>query len=734
MRTGRQLTRISVPDNWIFGLSYSPDGKYLVSVGRQKQVCVWNLETQHEVPKLEDPQGDSLVVFSPDGKYLASALGSGGFKIWDFGTGKVYLNQPLEKTHFKSIAFDQTARLIALADTSGNIYVYKVETRQAVGKFKIPVQVNAICFDASGTQIFAGGRTGELLELDPGTGNVTLIIKHVNTINSLSLLDKGKTLIVSGNNNIVYVYTMSDKKIIAKLEGYSFTISRDERYIVSASNYNPVWIWDTQSWNRLRTLVGITDRVLSVDFSPDGIYMASTGFENKVRLWNFQTATLVKDLPAESIILPVVFSSDAHFLFGGGIDGEIYRWDPGSLSEVKWKGENQRINALAFNSASGLLVSGGYDQKIRFFDPIRMVQGADEIPCTSNINTIVCSSSGNFIAFGLSGYQIGLIDGKTNRFSSWFDLGQEQMGSISSLAFDPKENLLVAGGYNGSVVLFDVATRKFKRKLQQHQFAVKSVCFSPDGQYVISGGDDKEIKVYDLLADKELPAYQGHEDWVNAVAFTKGRPLLASASYDGTIRFWTLSQEQPLFSFVATGDENYVVYMNNGFYKSSKQGTEAVHYIVNGRIYLFEQFDFKFNRPDLILQQIGYLDSSVISIYHKAYLKRLEKLNIHIDTITKVSIPVVTLPKKLPDRVADRYFYIKVAATDSIYNVVRWNVYVNNTPVFGSRGLPVKEKSRIQEATFLIVLSTGRNRIAISCLNEQNMESLSEEFEIFLDR
>ena len=44
------------------------------------------------------------------------------------------------------------------------------------------------------------------------------------------------------------------------------------------------------------------------------------------------------------------------------------------------------------------------------------------------------------------------------------------------------------------------------------------------------------------------------------------------------------------------------------------------------KYYPSEQFDLKYNRPDIILDRLGYADSALVSAYHQAYQKRLKKM------------------------------------------------------------------------------------------------------------
>src|SRR5947209_4969541 len=70
------------------------------------------------------------------------------------------------------------------------------------------------------------------------------------------------------------------------------------------------------------------------------------------------------------------------------------------------------------------------------------------------------------------------------------------VGRVFSVAFSPDGKTLAAGGWDGSIRLWDVATSKELRQFVGHKGWVKSVAFSPDGRTLISAGRDRDIHIW----------------------------------------------------------------------------------------------------------------------------------------------------------------------------------------------------------------------------------------------
>ncbi|PKI85651.1 general transcription repressor [Malassezia vespertilionis] len=83
---------------------------------------------------------------------------------------------------------------------------------------------------------------------------------------------------------------------------------------------------------------------------------------------------------------------------------------------------------------------------------------------------------------------------------------------------------------------------------------IRSVCFSPDGKLLVTGGEDRRIRVWDIAEKTIKMQLVGHEQEIYSVEYSQDGKLLASGSGDKTVRIWDAE----------TGDVNHVLYTSPG--------------------------------------------------------------------------------------------------------------------------------------------------------------------------
>jgi hypothetical protein len=123
--------------------------------------------------------------------------------------------------------------------------------------------------------------------------------------------------------------------------------------------------------------------------------------------------------------------------------------------------------------------------------------------------------------------------------------GEER--KVQGILLSVDDSLLVAGGTDGSIQLWELATRTKVATLRNrihmrtgHGSLTTCLAFSEDGSLLASGHLDGAIYLWEVATGLELDVKLGHDGAVGGVAFPPGGATLVSAGADATVKFWEL--------------------------------------------------------------------------------------------------------------------------------------------------------------------------------------------------
>jgi WD40 repeat protein len=109
-------------------VAFSPDGRLLVSAGRDHDVIVWDVARGVKVYTIEEAQSASVedARFSPDGRWLVTA-GPISARVWTAdGRPLSYLYGPKEPP-LTAVAFEPDSRTVVSREADGTVRRYRCE-------------------------------------------------------------------------------------------------------------------------------------------------------------------------------------------------------------------------------------------------------------------------------------------------------------------------------------------------------------------------------------------------------------------------------------------------------------------------------------------------------------------------------------------------------------------------------------------------------------------------------
>jgi hypothetical protein len=301
------------------------------------------------------------------------------------------------------------------------------------------------------------------------------------------------------------------------------------------------------------------------------------------------------------------------------------------------------------------------------------------------------------------------------------------------VAISPDGKQVLTATNGGRPRLWDAASGKEIREFDMTRgsnSSLSSLVFSHDGKHVLTAGGSRfeTAELWDPANGRKIRAFVGHSHQVTSAVFSPDSRQILTGSIDGTARLWDAASGRELCRLVNFLDGSWVAATPDQYYMASKAALPGVAFSKGDRSFPFEQFDLKFNRPDRVLESIGLASREVISAYRQAYVKRLQRMHFTEDMLgDDFHIPEIAVSCGTSLTSRERTLKLNVKAKDSEYLLDRFYVDVNGVPIYGSRGIALREhRSKTWEQEIEVELCAGKNTIDVSVLNEKGAESLKE--------
>ncbi|MBO0778075.1 MAG: protein kinase [Ktedonobacteraceae bacterium] len=122
------LTSVSVFTHGIggaVGIVWSPDSTRILTETMHGSPYVWQAANGELLVEFKGDFQEQVMNWSPNGKYIASVGDSRKLQVWESGTGNVLLSYTNNIPAIKSIAWSSDSQLVAFGDQTGVIRVWK---------------------------------------------------------------------------------------------------------------------------------------------------------------------------------------------------------------------------------------------------------------------------------------------------------------------------------------------------------------------------------------------------------------------------------------------------------------------------------------------------------------------------------------------------------------------------------------------------------------------------------
>jgi WD40 repeat protein len=352
--------------------------------------------------------------------------------------------------------------------------------------------VRAIAFSPSGERLAVA--TGEPKQ----AGTVTLwdmstrqqVWKHAETdgVPAVAISPDGRMLAIALYDKAARLLDAATGRVIKTLahpkEVRGVAFSPDGKLLATVCWDHVVRLWDVASGTEKRTWTGHKDRIFAVAFSPDGSRLLTVGGDDGAKLWDFATGTEKRTF--KHYFMPCgCFVGGGQWVLTGSYDGTTRLWNVETGAERIRLNGTGGVNQLAFSEAARTLAVCGYGRDISLFDfTLRQPDDAER----QRIRALLAK-----------------LDDES------YDVREATSKELLGLGYITETELQRAAT-EGKSVEVRLRARRIRQEmlsrprstLRGHTAEVAAVAFSADGKLLVSGGKDGTVRLWDVPSAREI--------------------------------------------------------------------------------------------------------------------------------------------------------------------------------------------------------------------------------------
>ena len=739
----------------VISVALSADGKRALTGSADKTAVLWDAENGKPLQTFKGHTDEvTSVALSADGRRVLTGSKDGTAVLWDADTGKP-LQTFKHDDPVRSVALSADAkRLLTAAEPNPSLFGRPRSDHEAIlwdaesGK---PLQtfrghkdsVAAVALSANGRRVLTGSKDGTAKLWDADSGNTIQTFENYSYFSKVALSADGKRVLVSFRDKTAKLWDADSGKPLQTFKGHadevtSVALSADGRRVVTGSADKTAMLWDAASGEPLQTFKGRVAVVCSLSVTEDGRRVA-TVCEHKATLWDAASGRPLQTFKGHAnAVTSVALSADGKRVLTGSRDKTAILWDADSGKPLQtFKGHADAVTCVAMSGDGRRVLTGSMDHTAVLWNAETGKQLQSFKGDPSYASSVALSADGRRVLTGLVDGNAVLWGSESGKALQTFKLD----GTILSVALSTDGRRVLAGssinlfgGFNDhKAVLWDADSGKPLQTFPGGT-GVASVALSADGKRILTGGFDLTAKLWDVDTGKPLHTFRGHISLILGVSFADRDSLVATAGADGTVRFWKPGREEPVFSFLSSGDD-WLFWTPEGYYTCSPNGENLIAWKVKDdspqgyRIVGPEQFRKKFYRPDLFRHLLDEMDlGKALALADKESGHAPETPSDFAKELPPSAI--IAKPLKSGEIIKGEECEVAVKATPNGDNfVTSLQLLVDGRPYPGARA-SFSPKAEDATATWKVDLPVGKCRLRVVAESVKGSTSQSNEVEI----
>jgi WD40 repeat protein len=399
----------------------------------------------------------------------------------------------------------------------------------------------------------------------PGSPLRRTLSHHSDFVGGLVFLPGGKLVSSSEDSSLaVWDLAAGDSPVLVLSHDMPvnwLAVSPNGRRIAGACDDGKIYVYETESWGRVRVLKGHTEYVRQVAFTKSRVI--STSNDNTVRIWDRESGKELKRFSWDQTTQGIAVSPGGRYALVSSLGNVMKIYDLNKRKVAKTlvdMGKNfiGDVGGFGFLNADNTSGVGHQDYCKRAVwtpDGSRILSVEKELitwDAKSGKQLSVVSEwawgweameitkDGRHVV--LAGRQIEIRELDGNRVATL--TGFEEANSV---ALHPDGDLFATGHRDGSIRVWSLSAALARGVVPGHAETVYVCDFSRDGRTGITTASDGLVKLWDLATGAEVRTLAEHKDpFVEVIATLPDGRRLVTTDHAGVLLVWDMATGQRL--------------------------------------------------------------------------------------------------------------------------------------------------------------------------------------------
>ena len=287
----------------VTGVSMQSSGPLLAIVGDDHYVCLYNLEEERFTEHLkEHTDWIRAAKFSPNGKQLVTCGNDRRIVFWNTDDFSRPVRNRRQSEAIFNLAFSPDGTKVAAVGFDKKVRILDARDGNKIGETKCSCSdIHAVAFSHDNQQIAAGGRDGKIAIWNANTLEQTASFKaHKRRIRSIEFTPTGE-IVSAAEDQIVRLTNATTTTIFRQFPRQSAklfaSVVMDNDLLATSGSDNKIRIWNSNTTSEIGMLAGHTGTVSSLAVSKD--LLISGSYDTTVRVWQRE-----QDASASATVVP----------------------------------------------------------------------------------------------------------------------------------------------------------------------------------------------------------------------------------------------------------------------------------------------------------------------------------------------------------------------------------------------------------------------------------------------